>query len=300
MIKNELRKMPSGRIIGSQICEVECDKCKNILTRKWRNVTTSRKLYENIDLCQSCSRKLLFQQGKIVSQLGRGHPSHIKGLNFVQIYGEKRAAEIKARRGHVHYGGSWADYNKKQIGKTYEERFGEEKAADMKQRCSERNKGERNGMYGKPSPVGSGNGWSGWYQERYFRSLLELSFMVQFPAAVSAASIRIKYVDYDNKEKTYSPDFLLDDKIIEVKPKKLLGSASNLQKFQAARDLLGDKFIVMTDRDINRLDKDKIKELVDLGRVRFIERYKKKYEEMLKAEASEEASRLMETIRDDC
>jgi len=33
-------------------------------------------------------------------------------------------------------------------------------------------------MYGKPAPIGSGNGWSGWYKGWYFRSLLELSFMI--------------------------------------------------------------------------------------------------------------------------
>ena len=33
-------------------------------------------------------------------------------------------------------------------------------------------------MYGRFSPRGSGNGWSGWYKEWYFRSLLELSYMI--------------------------------------------------------------------------------------------------------------------------
>ncbi len=38
--------------------------------------------------------------------------------------------------------------------------------------------GEGNNMYGRPSPQGSGNGWSGWYKERYFRSLRELMFLI--------------------------------------------------------------------------------------------------------------------------
>jgi hypothetical protein len=35
-------------------------------------------------------------------------------------------------------------------------------------------------MYGKPSPQGSGNGWSGWYKGKYFRSIMELSFIVEY------------------------------------------------------------------------------------------------------------------------
>jgi hypothetical protein len=49
----------------------------------------------------------------------------------------------------------------------------------MKKKMSDSISGEKNFWFGKPSPVGSGNGWSGWYKGWYFRSLLELSFMIK-------------------------------------------------------------------------------------------------------------------------
>ena len=38
--------------------------------------------------------------------------------------------------------------------------------------------GEQNPMFGKQTPTGAGNGWSGWYKDWYFRSLGELSYVV--------------------------------------------------------------------------------------------------------------------------
>jgi hypothetical protein len=64
------------------------------------------------------------------------------------------------------------------LAKTYEELYGKEKANKMKNNLSILNSGSKNKMYGKPSPQGSGNGWSGWYKGWYFRSLIELSYMV--------------------------------------------------------------------------------------------------------------------------
>ena len=63
-------------------------------------------------------------------------------------------------------------------GTTFEEFYGQEKAKVIKEKFSLRMRGKNNHMYGKPSPNGSGNGWSGHYGSFYFRSLLELSFLI--------------------------------------------------------------------------------------------------------------------------
>ena len=61
--------------------------------------------------------------------------------------------------------------------------YGKEEADRLligfKKKQSESHRGEKNHMFGKPSPQGSGNGWSGWYKDWYFRSLRELSYMIK-------------------------------------------------------------------------------------------------------------------------
>ena len=126
--------------------------------------------------------------------------------------------------------------NKSNKGKTFEEIYGKEKAAELKEKLSERFSGENNPMFGKPSPKGSGNGWSGWYKNFYFRSLLELSFLIREQRELkSAESIKIPYIDFDGTARTYHPDFICENTLIEIKPKKLLGTATNKLKFEAGK-----------------------------------------------------------------
>jgi len=84
-------------------------------------------------------------------------------------------------------------------------------------------------MYGKPSPEKSGNGCSGWYKGWHFRSILELSYMInvieRFNLQWESGELKkhaIKYKDYKNNDRNYFPDFIINDKyVVEVKPKKL-------------------------------------------------------------------------------
>lgn len=99
--------------------------------------------------------------------------------------------------------------------------------------------GKNNPMYGKPSPNGSGNGWKGWYHGFYFRSLRELSFMIRMDEEgkefQSAEAFSIPY-SFLNTERTYRPDFIVDNNIlIEIKPKKLHSSPNIIAKTNAAR-----------------------------------------------------------------
>ena len=107
------------------------------------------------------------------------------------------------------------DYNKAQKGKTFEELYGKEKAEEIKKKISKRSSGSNNPMFGKPSPQGSGNGWSGWYKGFFFRSLLELSFLVKsnISEIENAEYIKIKYIDENGKERNYLPDYLKNKKV---------------------------------------------------------------------------------------
>jgi len=102
--------------------------------------------------------------------------------------------------------------------------------------------GAGNPMYGKPAPLGAGLGWKGWYKGWFFRSLKELSYMInvlergghQWRSA-EAKDLVIRFVNWDGHKRTYRADFFVDGKrLVEVKPKKLMNTPTNLAKKQAA------------------------------------------------------------------
>lgn len=160
------------------------------------------------------------------------------------------------------------------------EKFGIEKALLINK--SKGQPGKLNPMYGKPSPMGSGNGWSGWYNGQYFRSILELSYMkyldnigVEYKSA-ECKEYEVKYTK-DGTSRTYRPDFIVGDLIIEIKPKKLVNTIENTLKFNAAKKRFGKKFKIITEYDFSVIDD--ISSLIDSGEVQLSDRYLKKYNE---------------------
>lgn len=109
------------------------------------------------------------------------------------------------------------------------EEFGKE-VADKKQEeyCKKQSinsSGPCNPMYGKPRPENSnGYGWSGNYKKIHFRSLSELLFMINMDNDEiqwkSAEYIVIPYIDENGTSRTYRPDFIIGNELIEIKPKK--------------------------------------------------------------------------------
>ena len=67
-------------------------------------------------------------------------------------------------------------------------------------------------MFGRPTPQGSGNGWKGWYKGWFFRSLKELSYVVNVLEPngdiwESAENIKIPYVNYpSHKGRGFQPN----------------------------------------------------------------------------------------------
>lgn len=125
------------------------------------------------------------------------------------------------------------------------EKYGLEKATELqktqKQKLSKANSGSNNPMYGKPTPKKAGNGWSGWYKNWFFRSLRELSYMINVIEkkkliwkSGECKKLTIKYRDYLGNDKTYRADFLVNDTLIEIKPKKLHSTVNNKLKKEAA------------------------------------------------------------------
>jgi len=265
-------------------CHLSCDKCDAEFDLRYEKIQKHEK--QGLHLCESCLRSYVMSnrstetKQKLSNSL-KGKPkslTHRKNLSL-SISGEKHP-----QFGKHEWRGKNQNYNKhleNWKGKTFNEIFGIEKSKSISEKLSFSRMGEKNPMFGKPSPTGSGNGWSGWFKEKYFRSLLELSFMIQNPFATSAEGIRIPYINHEGLLRNYFPDFSIGELVIEVKPKKLISTINNRKKFEAARKLFGDKFQVMTEEDTIQLTFDDLRLLIDSGDVKFIDRYQTKYEALI-------------------
>lgn len=142
--------------------------------------------------------------------------------------------------------------------------------------------GELNPMFGKPSPVGSGCGISGWFEGNYFRSLFELSFMVYAKnsnidiKSAETKEYRVPYI-LDGVDRTYCPDFVINNKtVVEIKPKGLLNIPENQAKFEAAGKKYNEDFIVLTEQDFPVLKN--LKELKQIYEIKLTDNSRKRYE----------------------
>jgi len=139
-------------------------------------------------------------------------------------------------------------------------------------------------MYGKPSPMGSGYGWKGWYKNFYFRSLRELSYLLteiedknlQWKSA-ECKELTIPYKNYNGNDRTYRADFLVNDKfLIEIKPKRLWNSKQiKLKKKSAEKFCKKNKLIYKMEDSI--IDTKRINDLYKNGVVRFSHKYEDKF-----------------------
>jgi hypothetical protein len=164
----------------------------------------------------------------------------------------------------------------------------DEKLKSVKAKLSILNSGSGNPMFGKPSPKGSGNGWSGWYKGWYFRSLRELTYMIKIIERfnlkwVSGESkkYKISYQDFKGSDRNYFPDFIINGKyIVECKPKKLWTSDNVIRKKNAAIEYCLRNDLIYKMVDIGKISDEEIKTLKENGFIIFLPRYEKKYKEM--------------------
>lgn len=120
-------------------------------------------------------------------------------------------------------GNNSKEFLKQKFGSKYMERYNE--ICDHKRSAS---LGCNNPMFGKPAPNGSGFGISGTYKGIYFRSIPEYIFLRDHLnrgldiisndvlATTFSDKVRIKY-KFGEKLRSYSPDFICQKTIIEIK-----------------------------------------------------------------------------------
>ena len=215
----------------------KCPSC-NIEILYSTKYTLARAIRKN-NVCKTCSCKKTSEENKLKGKLkGKNNP------NFGKTFSEKHKRKISEN--HWDSSGTKNAMFGKSFYECWVEKYGEEiadkKLTQFKNKQSENNKGNLNGMFGKPAPQGSGNGWSGWYKDWYFRSLGELSYVVnvleptnQHWVSAESTGIKILYIHWNGSKRTYIPDFLVNhDSLIECKPQKLHDSPLVQIKRQAA------------------------------------------------------------------
>lgn len=122
------------------------------------------------------------------------------------------------------------------------------------------------------------NHLSGWYNGLYFRSSLELSFLIHNKDTFFSSCENDKYkVIYDDngKQRVYYPDFTDGEMVYEIKPTGLLGTHINKLKIQQAIKVYGDKYNVITEVESPYITKALIRELIDSGKVKLTDRAEK-------------------------
>jgi Mor family transcriptional regulator len=159
-----------------------------------------------------------------------------------------------------------------------------------KQKLSDKSKGENNPMYGKPAPQGSGNGWKGWYKNWFFRSLRELSYMINIIEKNNydwqtgeSSRFKIEYTDPASKHiKNYFPDFVINSsKIVEIKPIKLHDTPLVKSKKQAAENFCQERNLIYELTDCEIMDFSLLKEMADKEEIIFMDKYEIKFREFV-------------------
>lgn len=167
--------------------------------------------------------------------------------------------------------------------KTHGKDIADSKMLKYKNTQSINNRGDKNNMYGKPAPLNSGNGICGWYKDWFFRSLLELSYMINVIERYNlnwesgeCEKFKINYT-IDGTNKNYFPDFVLNDKyIIECKPKPLWYTKINMVKFEFAKIFCEKNNYIFKIRDVKRIEKNELLDLINLDLVKLTNKWKYK------------------------
>lgn len=278
-----------------------CSKCKKIIDfSHLSKLTYSQVMYysfkDKITCSCGCSKSLSSEErmlnhpefGQRFTLLNKSR----KGKSYDECFGKIKGDSIKDKislktsgEKNANFGGKYCRFEgvKKYARMNFTQRYGDEKALLVKNKLSVLFKGEKNPMYGKPSPAGSGVGWKGWYNGFFFRSLLELSFLIENNTkhieTAEKSSYKISYLNYAGEKRSYFPDFKIDNVIYECKPKALWSSKENILKFEAAKKFCLENNFSFVVVEPTKLTNEKILELYLSDKIKFLDKYEKKFKE---------------------
>lgn len=259
----------------------ECPSCGEKINYSNQNTFYSAKRANR--KCSDCEkgRRSAVYSGEGNPFFGKKHTNaakeKISSFRKTQTPTEK---QLNALRGHVN---TRAPYY--QLVSKYGKEYADNWQAKRNRQLSESMSGRGNHMYGKPTPQRSGNGWSGWYKGWYFRSLRELSYVINIIEKNdfewrSAEYLKITYVDFMGNERTYRPDFIIGNSLlVECKPKKLWNTPGVKFKTDAAIDYCNKNGLQFELVDPPILSNEEIKNLYIDNEIVFTEKYEKRFKD---------------------
>jgi hypothetical protein len=271
-------------------CYINCKECGKIISFTQRaTYRSSLKRCKTPELCSSCLKrgdKNPFFNKKHTKESMEKMIETSNNSEKRKKYYEKITSEEYRK-----YMSNWMKENSPMKGKSqyniWVEKYGVEIANQKKKEWASKvgRKGEKNYWFGKTPPYGSGNGWSGWYKGWYFRSLLELSYMINVIEKYNVmwetgeiSKYKVTF-DYSGTTKNYFPDFILYEKyMIECKPKSLWKTNLVEAKAKAAKDFCGKNGLIYKLRVTPTITDDEVTSLYQSGDLIWIDRYKIKYE----------------------
>jgi len=253
---------------------------------KYRNEKSYKFAIKNESVCRSCSGKINTWNIRLKNGEAKNpflDKNHSK--EAIQKMRDSRASrsekyktdEFRKNVSKVTSGERNPMYGKNLMD-TWIEKYGLEEALKKekrrKQKLSKAFSGDKNPMYGRETPKKSGKGISGWYGSFYFRSLHELKFIISCERfgleILSAEDLKIPYKNYDGTDRTYSPDFIVDNNfLVEVKPKKLFKTPSNLLKFDSAKKYALENNLIFKVLDFGIILKDELNRLIESQAVKL-------------------------------
>jgi len=270
-----------------------CPKCGKLLS--YSNKYDCRKSILKNSPCRECVAKEHKVSGRYC---GANNP----------FYGKTHSDETKSKISIIHKGikqtGIVLETSRRtiklakaaQCGKScyqlWIDKYGKEiadaKMNAVKRKWSKSSSGKNNPMYGKPTPNGAGNGWANWYDGQHFRSIRELQYYISeidihniLCESAQQKRFRIPYKDYNGVDRTYRPDFFVDNHwLIEIKPKKLWNTKEVTAKKEAA-----EKFCNKMGYEYKLVDVEPnsllLKEKYLNGEIRFVDKYKSRFEKYI-------------------
>lgn len=266
-----------------------CPKCNKIINYSHKNsYCLANKKNSKCKACASLDNQSINNsRGKPSFFAGKKHSEKTKEKLSEINLGKKQSIDTIKKKSIASKGMNNPMFGKK-VYDCWLEKYGKEiadsKLIEFKQKISKNSSGKNNPMYGKSSPSGSGVGWKGWYDGLFFRSLRELSYLIylkqnniQFISAENKKFL-IEYVNYDGRQRTYKPDFLINNNtLVEIKPKRLHNTPlCQLKKIAAEKFCIKNNYkYLLIDIEINF---EEILKLHYNKQIKWIKDYGKKFE----------------------
>lgn len=277
MLLSELKYNKNLKLLIVQTVVLQCDICGKVWEMSDIRTYLKQEI-TGIHKCFICSRNPGLKGKHLSNETKQKISAANKGVTWEYKYTKNVEEEMRQKASQ-----RISMYNQGTKNLSLEERLGEEKAKRVREQRSKNVTGEKNPMYGKPPPKGVGISIQGWYKNWFFRSLKELSYMLnviekeglQWESGENK-KYRIPYF-YKDQWRNYFPDFVIQDAIIEIKPFYWIHNSEiiKVKKEYAEKWCVerGYTYKLISEKDYPQLTKQDLVSLIKNNKVIFLKNY---------------------------